>query len=105
MDRAGGTATGLLDDWDGQKVEGTMTRPEPGTKELVWAGVAAAWAADVAVCLAALPRIPAVIARLANRQAGATLSWIALVLMAAAGDAICGSPASAPALQRPDARR
>jgi hypothetical protein len=82
-----------------------MTRPEPGTKELVWAGVAAAWAADVAVCLAALPRIPPVIARLGNRQAGATLSWIGLVLMAAAGDAIRGSPASArprfPASARP----
>ena len=89
-----GTDTGLLDDWDGgQKVEGTVTRPEPGTHELVWAGVGAAWAADVAVCLAALPRIPRVIARVANRQAGAALSWIGLVLMAAAGDAIRGSPA------------
>lgn len=85
-----GTSTGLLNDWDGQ-VQGTMTRPEPGTKQLVWAASAAAWASDVALCLAGLP-IPRVIARFANRQTAAALAWIGVVLMSAAGDAIRRSP-------------
>lgn len=91
----GGTTTGLLDDWD-QDVEGTQTRPEPGTYELLWGGIGASLASDLAVCLAALPRVPRLISRFANRQAAAGLCWIALVATSVAGDAVCGSPRPGP---------
>lgn len=82
-----GKTAGILDDWTAPP-EGTATEPEPGTKALLWAALGFNLAAAVAAGLSVVQQLPWLIERFANRHAAAGLAWVALVLTAAAADAI-----------------